>query len=134
MKCLNFIFLTSLIMMASCASRPVLYPNARFQQVGEEVAQQDIDRCMQEGESYLAKYNSKTKKVATGAAKGAIAGTVMGGVSGLLFGNAGRSIVGGAAIGAAGGATGAALSPDEIKRSYVQQCLRDKGYQVIGWD
>ena len=134
MKRLNFLFLGILFLAISCSSRPVLYPNARFHQVGEEVAQQDVDRCLQESESYLAKYNSKAKKVATGAGKGAIAGTVMGGVSGLLFGNAGRSLVGGAVIGAAGGATAEALSPDEIKRSYVQQCLRDKGYQVIGWD
>jgi hypothetical protein len=23
--------------------------------------------------------------------------------------------------------------PDEIERRFVEQCLRDKGHQVIGW-
>ncbi|MBP5295850.1 MAG: hypothetical protein J6Y94_00790, partial [Bacteriovoracaceae bacterium] len=82
MKRSSFLSLSMLFVLISCASRPILYPNAHFKQVGEEVAQQDIDRCLQESEAYLAKYNTKSKKVASGAAKGAIAGTVMGGVSG----------------------------------------------------
>jgi hypothetical protein len=31
------------------------------------------------------------------------------------------------------GAAGA-LSPDQVKHRFVNQCLADKGYQVIGWD
>ena len=47
---------------------------------------------------------------------------------------------GGAAAGAAGGGAGGLMrgawksgDPDEIERRFVEQCLRDKGYQVIGW-
>ena len=42
-------------------------------------------------------------------------------------------------MGAGGGAGGLMRGawksgdPDEIERRFVEQCLRDKGYQVIGW-
>jgi len=50
----------------------------------------------------------------------------------------------GAAIGAAGGATAGPLGtmlgwmfqrsePDPVYRTFVETCLRDKGYQPIGW-
>ena len=64
-----------------------------------------------------------------GAAIGAVAGAVSGGGAGT-----------GAAIGAATGATagvvhGAATSvePSPIYKGFVDRCLRERGYEVIGW-
>jgi hypothetical protein len=42
----------------------------------------------------------------------------------------GKNIAKGAACGGAAGA----LSPDQVKHRFVNQCLADKGYQVLGWD
>jgi ADP-ribosylglycohydrolase len=58
----------------------------------------------------------------------------MGAVSGIFSGNIARGALMGSAIGGAGGAAAGALSPDEIKRRYVNTCLNEKGYQVLGWD
>ncbi|MBP5296255.1 MAG: hypothetical protein J6Y94_02865 [Bacteriovoracaceae bacterium] len=131
---INLLLLIGLLILASCASRPILYPNQKFNAVGEEAAKKDVDQCMEASETYLKKYRAAGGRIAKGAGRGAILGTVMGGVSGLLFGNASKAIAAGAAMGAAGGATGAALSPDQIKQAYVNQCLQDKGYRVMGWD
>ena len=70
---------------------------------------------------------------AVGGAGGAAVGAVAGAVSG---GGAGR----GAAIGAATGATVGAVhgavkssGPSSVYKNFVDRCLREKGYEVIGW-
>ncbi len=124
------------ILMASCAKkRPVLYPNATYQAAGATVARSDIDACIQ----LAADHGHETdagKNVATSTAVGATTGAVVGGAVGAVTGRPGR----GAAVGAAGGGSGGLMrgawksgDPDEIERRFVEQCLRDKGYKVIGW-
>lgn len=121
-----------LFLLVSCASRPQLYPNQKLKSVGKEVSQKDVDQCIADAEAYLN--SSKGKQIAKGAGAGAAIGAAMGTVAGLFTGNVGSGLVRGGAIGAAGGGTAGALSPDQVKRRYVNQCLADKGYQVIGWD
>ncbi|MGE3609258.1 MAG: cell envelope biogenesis protein OmpA [Bacteriovoracaceae bacterium] len=128
-KIFSIILLFSLI---GCSSRPKLYPNHKLKTVGKEASQKDIDKCIADAENYLE--SSKGKQVAKGAGAGAIIGGAMGAVSGLFTGNLGRGLLRGSAVGAAGGGAVGALSPDQIKRNYVNQCLGEKGYQVIGWD
>lgn len=125
-------YLVILFLIISCASKPQLYPNQKYKSAGKEVASKDIDQCMADADAYLK--SSKGKQVAKGAGAGAAIGAAMGAVSGMFSGNMGRGMVRGGAIGAAGGGTAGALSPDEIKHRYVNQCLAEKGYQVIGWD
>jgi outer membrane lipoprotein SlyB len=127
---LNIIFM--LLIFSSCASRPKLYPNEKLKSVGKESAKKDIDKCIAEAEQYLE--SSKGKKIAKGAGAGAAIGAAMGAVGGMFTGNMGRGLLRGGAIGAAGGGVAGALSPDEIKKRYVNQCLAEKGYQVLGWD
>ena len=124
--------LFALFSFASCASRPQLYPNAKLKTVGKQAAKKDIDRCMAEAEDYVE--SSKGKKIAKGAGAGAAIGAAMGAVGGMFTGNMGGGLVRGGAIGAAGGGVAGALSPDEIKKRFVNQCLADKGYQVLGWE
>lgn len=121
-----------LLLLVSCASRPQLYPNQKLKSVGKEISQKDVDQCIADAEAYLQ--SSKGKQIAKGAGAGAAIGAAMGTVAGLFTGNVGSGLVRGGAIGAAGGGTAGALSPDQVKRRYVNQCLADKGYQVIGWD
>ena len=122
----------SLIILASCASRPQLYPNDKYKAVGKEVAKADIDQCMADADKFLE--SSKGKNIAKGAGAGAAIGGVIGAVSGIFTGD----VVGGAArnavVGGAAGGTVGALSPDQIKHKYVNECLADKGYRVLGWD
>jgi uncharacterized membrane protein len=125
-------FLIILVVFSSCASRPQLYPNAKYKTAGKEVAKKDIDKCMADADTFLE--SSKGKKIAKGAGGGAAIGAAMGAVWGAFSGNMARGAVRGGAVGAAGGAAGAAMTPDQIKHNYVNQCLGQLGYQVIGWD
>lgn len=128
----KIVLILSGLLFVGCASKPVLYPNAHYKSVGEQRAKSDVDQCMQESEVYLK--NSKSKQVAKGAGSGAVFGAIVGAVSGSLTGNLGRGAARGAAAGAVGGAAGAAASPDVMKRRFVNQCLAEKNYRVIGWD
>jgi hypothetical protein len=116
---------------------PVLYPNAKLEQVGKAQADADIATCRQKADGYVSSGGATAKEVgkdtAVGGAGGAAVGAVAGAGSG---GGAGR----GAAIGAATGATAGAVhgavksaGPSPIYKNFVDHCLRDKGYQVIGW-
>ena len=123
--------------VAGCASTqsPVLYPNAHLQQVGEEQAERDIAACRD-----LAGRNVPSaagKEVAKDTGVGAVGGAAVGAVAGAVSGHgAGR----GAAIGAATGGTAGAVhgtakqvEPSPVYKNFVNRCLREKGYEVIGW-
>jgi outer membrane lipoprotein SlyB len=132
-----FILLVGMVLLLSaCAKkRPVLYPNATYNSTGEAAAQADIDDCIR----LAADYGHATdagKNVAKSTGAGAVVGGAVGGAVGLVTGHPGRGLAAGAAGGGAGGLAHGALKsgdPDEIERRFVEQCLRDKGYQVIGW-
>lgn len=128
-KCFLFVILA---IFTSCASKPKLYPNAKYKSAGKEKANKDIDKCIADAQAYLE--SSKGKQVAKGAGAGAAIGAAVGAVTGLFTGDLGRSVVRSGAVGAAAGGTAGALSPDQIKRRYVNRCLAGKGYEVIGWD
>ena len=128
----NYIALGCIILLCSCASKPVLYTNQKFKRLGKEKSQKEIELCMAEADEYLE--SGKGKKVAKGAGAGAAIGGAMGAVAGIFSGDLAKGAFQGAAIGGAGGGAAGAMSPDEIKRAYVNQCLEEKGYQVIGWD
>jgi hypothetical protein len=122
--------------LGACASteRPVLYPNAHLQSVGDAVAQRDIDQCLQLADnSGLPRSNNQVlRHGAEGTAVGTAAGTAGTLVSG---GNVGAGAVTGAAIGAAAGAVHGAFRNDAnpTYRNFAQHCLQDRGYDVIGW-
>ncbi len=120
------------LVAAACASHPQLYPNDKLKTVGKEAAHADIESCEHDADAYLE--SSKGKQIASGAGKGAVIGAAIGGVSGLFGGGFGRGLITGGAVGGAAGGTSGALSPDQVKHNFVDQCLHDKGYQVIGWN
>jgi uncharacterized protein YcfJ len=122
--------------LAGCATqRPVLYPNAKLKQVGNEAAQRDIDECIQLAKESGVEH-SGGEKVAKRGAAGAIVGGAIGAGVGAVRGDIGRSAAAGAAGGAAGGAASGAIQsgePDSVYKGFVQRCLRERGYDVIGW-
>jgi hypothetical protein len=124
-----------LLLMACSQKRPVLYPNYHLQQVGEEAAQNDIDECIRSAKEYGAS-SSSNGEVAKRTAEGGAVGAAGGAASGAVFGSAGR----GAAAGAAGGAAVGFVrglfgsrEPDPVFRRFVEKCLREKGYEPVGW-
>lgn len=130
MKLLNAVLI--ILLLSSCASRPKLYPNEVLKKKGKVASEADIDQCIKDADTYLE--SSKGKAAAKGAGAGALIGGAMGTVAGIFSGDIVRGAAQGAAMGGAGGAAGGALSPDEVKHRFVNQCLADKGYHVLGWD
>ena len=138
-KYLGFLALFALLALGSCAStkKPVLYPNAHLNLVGQQQANADIDACMQAAQASGAnagKGEDLAKNTAKAGAVGGATGAVVGAIS------SGTSTGRGAAIGGAGAATAAlvggafdASEPTQVYIRFVDQCLRDKGYQPIGW-
>jgi len=125
-----------LLAIGACAQqRPVLYPNAYLKYVGKETAAADTDECIQMAIDYGARQDSGTR-VAKDTAKGAAVGGAAGTAVGAVRGNDGRGAAAGAAGGGAASMTRSMLNsgkPDPVFKRFVEQCLRDKGYQPVGW-
>jgi outer membrane lipoprotein SlyB len=114
--------------------RPVLYPNNHLKMVGNAQAERDVDECMQTAETYVKK--NQDSKVAEGAVKGGAVGAATGAAVGAVTGNFGRGLAAGAAGGAAGGATHGlfkAAEPSPVYKNFVNRCLKEKGYEPMGW-
>ncbi|MGK0298432.1 MAG: outer membrane lipoprotein SlyB [Gammaproteobacteria bacterium] len=133
---INIIICTSIVLLSGCAaSRPVLYPNSHLNTVGMEVADSDINSCISMAKASGAD-NDKLTETTTETLEGGVIGGATGAVVGAVFGRPGQ----GAASGAAGGATGRLTSslfdldkPDHVYQKFVDRCLYDKGYEMVGW-
>lgn len=119
-----------------CApKRPVLYPNYHLTMAGQEAAQADIDDCLALARDYGAGAD-KGEKIAKDTATGTAVGGATGAAVGAVVGDFGKGAAAGAAGGAAGALTRSVIrsgDPDPIYRRFVEKCLRDKGYEPIGW-
>jgi uncharacterized protein YcfJ len=132
----SVLFCSVLILTACSAKRPVFYPNDYLQTVGKDKAQADANLCMAEAKDYGVKTDAG-KTVGGKAVKGATLGAAISAVvSAILGGNVGRAAGAGAAGGATAGAISGALDADDpnvVFKNYVDRCLSEKGYEVIGW-
>lgn len=115
----------------------MLYPNAKYEQVGAEVAKADAEACVTRAEESVPSKAGEDLAADTaanagaGAAAGAVGGAISGGGAGI-----------GAAIGAATAATWGFVrgiftlgrqGPDDVQRRFAERCLGERGYEVIGW-
>jgi hypothetical protein len=123
-----------LLALACGTKKPVLYPNARLSQVSGATAQADIDDCFELAEEYAG--SSEAKEAAAQTAGSATVGAATGAAVGGVLGSASK----GAGAGAAGGAAGAFTrwllrrpEPQPLVRSYTEHCLRERGYEPMGW-
>ncbi|HVO26169.1 MAG TPA: glycine zipper family protein [Candidatus Margulisiibacteriota bacterium] len=141
---LGILLVSSLMLVvAGCAARrPVLYPNEQLNKVGDAAAQRDIDDCMQRADQYVKSGGQSAQVAKQVGGRTVVAGGVgaaTGAVGGAIAGNPGE----GAAIGAASGATAGLLSGlfdswsskevDPVYANFVDRCLRERGYEPIGW-
>jgi hypothetical protein len=125
-----------LMLSAGCsARRPVLYPNESLQRAGSTGADRDIAECMALADGYV-KSGGKGREVARDAAIGGGTGAAAGAVGGAIYGSAGRGAAAGAATGVTAGLLHGLFSsggPSPVYQNYVNTCLGDRGYRVIGW-
>ncbi len=129
----------TMIALVACSSgpkRPVLYPNTHLQSVGKPQADREVEECFTLARDFGAS-TTKDGNVGGKAAAGAVIGGVGAGAWGLVRGDAGERAAAGAAAGAATGATRGAMESSELNPTYkrfVERCLSERGYDVIGWD
>lgn len=120
--------------LVGCANqKPVLYARGGgMPSGGNQAVAACTDQARAAGLDY-AKGRIGRNAVENGAVGGA-----GGAVAGAIYGNAAR----GAAAGAAGGVAAGLVrdmfhhdsGPAPAYRAYVNRCLRDRGYQPIGWN
>jgi hypothetical protein len=133
-------FASALFAISACAAqKPVLSSNEHFTRVGSSVADKDIDECIAYAKagSEAGPINSPIAAAATSSVVGAAAG----GAGGAIFSNAGPGAAAGAVAGAVGSLTYALLQGRLFERKPVEpntrqlaeRCLREKGYDPVGW-
>jgi hypothetical protein len=125
----------ALFLVACATKRPVLYPNAHFYKVGQITAQHDIDQCVQLARDFGTE-TDQSELIAKETASAAAIGGAGGAAAGAFWGNAGRGAGAGAAGGAAVAMTRGIINsgePQPVFQTFVEKCLRDKGYVPIGW-
>ena len=136
------------VLLASCAAtgphspqaRPVIYAATAPTPATQQRQQAETDECIQRATAQGLTPDEKNNEAATRAAKGAAAGGVGAAVGALVTGRgvdgAVRAGAAGAAVGGSVGAVSGAMNerPNATYRNYVQRCLGDKGFQVIGWN
>jgi len=124
------------LLLAACATaRPVLYPNATSQLGGKAAQDAAVQACLQQADA--ADLSRAGDDVARSTAGGAVIGAAGGAAAGAVYGNAGRGAGAGAAAGAATGLVRGLFrgnQPSPVYMAYVNRCLGEKGYDVIGWD
>jgi hypothetical protein len=124
----------------SPSAKPVLYPNAKFNQTGEAKARAEAEACQARAQQAGLTPDDKNNSVATGAARGAATAGVAAAVGTLIGGQnmdrAVRNGAGAAAVGASAGAVNGAFNDraNPTYRHFVERCLSEKGFEVIGWN
>jgi len=140
--------MVGLSLLAGCAAtgpnspsaRPVLYPNAAFNKMGESRARQEVDDCLGRAQAAGLTPDEKNNAVARRAGQGAATVGVAAAVGALVTGRDAEGVMRagatGAAVGGSGGAAAGAMQdkPSSTYRHFVQRCLSERGLDVIGWN
>ena len=140
--------LTFFALLAGCATtgpnspsaKPVLYPNATLTRVGEAQGRSEVDGCMARAVQAGLTPDQRNNEVGRRAGEGAATAGVASVVGALITGRSSDALRAGAAGAAVGGSAGAVSGafhndkPNPVYRQFVQRCLSEKGFDVIGWN
>ncbi|NMM10025.1 MAG: glycine zipper family protein [Polaromonas sp.] len=139
----------ALILLSACAAsgpnsasaRPVLYPNATLNRVGEAQGQLEANACMSRAVAAGLAPTQNNNEIGRRAGEGAATAGVASAVGALITGRGGEGVLragtAGAAIGGSAGAVSGAFHndrPNGTYRNFVHRCLSEKGFEVIGWN
>jgi hypothetical protein len=130
-----------LLTVTACTGpQPILRSNKQLHLHGRQVAHQAIELCQKRIEKNgLRPGVYQSANAASGAVLGMTLGGAVGASAGIIGGLPGVTI--GAAVGSALGLTigllGGTFKPLEPEPPYaeaVESCLKEKGYEVSGWE
>jgi len=126
--------------MACSVPQPILRSNKQVYFYGKEVAQQEIAACQRKVDGMgLRPGDHRSANVGSGAVLGVMLGGAMGASAGAWGGLAGVAIgaAAGSALGLIVGVAGGHFKPLEPDSGYADamtKCLKEKGYEVSGWE
>lgn len=128
------------LLVFSCSYEPILDENQKYRMTPQDQIDEDVKQCKERADNHLK--GRKLKRAGKQAVRSSATGAIVGGALGLFLGGSGRALARGAGIGAGVGAVAGAasvagegkLSKDQIKQRYVNRCLNEKGYSVLGWE
>jgi outer membrane lipoprotein SlyB len=128
------VLICSFLLSACASNRPILYSTSGVAPTGADAA---IAECEKLATAAGAASNGgQLGASARSTAKGAALGAATGAVGGAFVGAAAR----GAGIGAVTGATATLINslfnapaPNPAYRAYVERCLKDRGFDPVGW-
>jgi len=125
----------------SASAQPVLYPNATLQRVGDAQGRAEGQACMSRAMAAGLGPLQSSNEVGRRAGEGAATAGVASAIGALVTGRGGEGLLRAGAVGAAVGGSAGAVSgafhndrPNPTYRSFVQRCLGEKGFDVIGWN
>lgn len=125
----------------SASARPVLYPNATLNRVGDAQGRMEVNACLSRAQASGLNPSQSSNEVGRRAGEGAAVGGVASAIGALITGRGGEGLLRAGATGAAVGGSAGAVSgafhndkPNGVYRSFVQRCLSEKGFDVIGWN
>lgn len=130
-----------LVTVAACAGpQPILRSNKQLHLYGTEMAQQEIEFCRKQVEKTGLRHGAnQSANAATGAVLGLTLGGAVGASAGVVGGLPGVTIgaAAGSGLGLIVGLLGGTFKPLEPEPPYadaVMTCLKEKGYEVSGWE
>ncbi len=125
----------------SATARPVLYPNATFNRLGEAQAQAEVNACLSRASASGLSPTQSSNEVGRRAGEGAATAGVASAIGALITGRGGEGVLRAGAAGAAVGGSAGAVSgafhndrPNPVYRNFVQRCVAEKGLELIGWN
>ena len=125
----------------SASARPVLYPNATLNRVGDAQGRMEVNACLSRAQASGLSPSQNTNEVGRRAGEGAATAGVASVVGALITGRGSEGVLRAGAAGAAVGGSAGAVSgafhndrPNGVYRNFVQRCLNEKGFDVIGWN
>jgi len=110
--------------------------------VGQAAAERDVNECIARAEQFASSgtpAQGAARDAATNTAVGAGAGAAIGAVGGAITGNPGEAAAVGAATGGTAGLIGWFVGASRgggtnpVFANFVDRCLRERGYEPIGW-
>lgn len=135
------IALVLLLSVTACTGpQPTLRSNKQLHLYGRQAAQQEIESCQKQVEGTgLRPGVHQSANAATGAVLGLTLGGAVGASAGIIGGLPGVTVgaAAGSGLGLLFGALGGTFKPLEPEPPYadaVESCLKEKGYEVSGWE
>jgi len=125
----------------SASAKPVLYPNATLSRVGDAQGRMEVNACLSRAQASGLGPTQNNNEVGRRAGEGAAIAGVASVVGALITGRGSEGVLRAGATGAAVGGSAGAVSgafhndrPNSVYRNFVQRCLSEKGFDVIGWN